>query len=95
MTVLVPTKNQNLDVLDVFREMDIPIVVNGAESYFQTTEISVMMSLLQVIDNPHQDIPLAAVLRSPLYNVDENGLALNSNASHDRRFLYGGSSLSE
>ena len=76
MTVLVPTKNQNLDVLDVFREMDIPIVVNGAESYFQTTEISVMMSLLQVIDNPHQDIPLAAVLRSPLYNVDENGLAL-------------------
>ena len=76
MTVLVPTKNQNLDVLDIFREMDIPIVVNGAENYFQTTEISVMMSLLQVIDNPHQDIPLAAVLRSPLYGIDENGLAL-------------------
>ena len=59
MTVLVPTKNQNLDVLDIFREMDIPIVVNGAENYFQTTEISVMMSLLQVIDNPHQDIRIS------------------------------------
>ena len=87
MTVLVPTKNQNLDVLDIFREMDIPIVVNGAENYFQTTEISVMMSLLQVIDNPHQDIPLAAVLRSPLYGIDENGLALIRTQAMDDDFF--------
>lgn len=76
ITILVPTKSQNLDVLDIFRSLDIPIAIDGAENFFQTTEISVMMSYLQIIDNPHQDIPLAAVLRSPLYNVDENGLAL-------------------
>ncbi|WP_165314676.1 helicase-exonuclease AddAB subunit AddA [Weissella sagaensis] len=76
ITILVPTKGQNLEVLDVFREMNIPIVIDGTENYFQTTEISVMMSFLKVIDNPHQDIPLAAVLRSPLYNITENGLAL-------------------
>jgi ATP-dependent helicase/nuclease subunit A len=76
ITILVPTRNQNLDVIDVFRGMEIPVVVNGAENYFQTTEISIMMSLLQVIDNPHQDIPLAAVLRSPIYGLGENALAL-------------------
>ena len=76
ITILVPTKQYNLAVIDVFKELDIPIVVSGAENYFQTTEISVMMSLLQVIDNPHQDIPLAAVLRSPLYGLNENALAL-------------------
>jgi ATP-dependent helicase/nuclease subunit A len=76
MTILVPTKGQNLDVLDVFREMNIPIMIDGTENYFQTTEISVIMSFLQVIDNPHQDIPLVAVLRSPLYDIGENGLAL-------------------
>lgn len=76
ITILVPTKGQNLEVLDVFREMNIPIIIDGTENYFQTTEISVMMSLLKIIDNPHQDIPLAAVLRSPLYNITENGLAL-------------------
>lgn len=76
ITILVPTKSQNLDVLDIFRSLDIPVTIDGAENFFQTTEISVMMSYLQVIDNPHQDIPLAAVLRSPLYGLDENGLAL-------------------
>jgi len=76
ITVLVPTKQYNLAVIDAFKALDIPIVVNGAENYFQTTEISVMMSLLQIIDNPHQDIPLAAVLRSPLYGLAENALAL-------------------
>ncbi|MBM7617634.1 ATP-dependent helicase/nuclease subunit A [Weissella uvarum] len=76
ITILVPTKNQNLDVLDVFGALDLPVTIEGTENFFQTTEISVMLSLLRVIDNPHQDIPLAAVLRSPLYGLDDNDLAL-------------------
>lgn len=76
ITILVPTKLQNLDVIDVFNKLDIPLSVDGTENFFQTTEISVMLSLMRVIDNPHQDIPLAAVLRSPMYGLDENDLAL-------------------
>ena len=76
IAILVPTKARNLDVVDVFNELDIPVSLDGAENFFQTTEISVMLSLLRVIDNPHQDIPLAAVLRSPMYGLDENDLAL-------------------
>ena len=34
-----------------------------------------MMSLLKVIDNPYQDIPLASVLRSPIVNLNEDELA--------------------
>lgn len=75
MTILVPTKNQNLDVLDILGEQNIPVTIEGTENFFQTTEISVMLSLLRIIDNPHQDIPLAAVLHSPLYGLDDNDLA--------------------
>ena len=34
-----------------------------------------MMALLKIIDNPYQDIPLAAVLRSPMVGLKENELA--------------------
>ncbi len=75
ITILVPARGQNLDVLAIFRELEIPIMISAAENYFQTMEISIMLSLLQVIDNPLQDIPLVAVLRSPIYNLGENALA--------------------
>ena len=35
-----------------------------------------MIALLQLIDNPYQDIPLAAVLRSPIVGLKENELVL-------------------
>lgn len=75
ITILVPARGQNLDVLSVFRGLAIPITISGAENFFQTMEVSIMLSLLQIIDNPQQDIPLAAVLRSPIYNLAENALA--------------------
>ncbi|MGV7994915.1 3'-5' exonuclease, partial [Mycobacterium kansasii] len=61
---------------DELRRLGIPVVVNDAQNYFKTTEIQIMMALLQIIDNPYQDIPLAAVLRSPIVGLNENELAL-------------------
>lgn len=75
IAILEPTRNLNLKLVDVFKEAGIPIVVNDAGNYFQTVEINVMMSLLQIIDNPNQDIPLVAVLRSPIVGLGENELA--------------------
>lgn len=51
----------------------IPAYAEVNTGYFTATEVETMLSLLQVIDNPYQDIPLAAVLRSPIagLNVDE------------------------
>jgi len=61
--------------LDVFAERGIPAFAETSGGYFRSTEVHVLMSLLRVIDNPRQDIPLAGVLRSPLVGLDESELA--------------------
>lgn len=51
---------------DELMNMDIPTYADIGVGYFETIEIKTIMSLLQVIDNPMQDIPLLAVLKSPI-----------------------------
>jgi len=50
----------------VLRAMDIPVHADSATGYFEATEVNDVLSLLHVLDNQRQDIPLAALLRSPL-----------------------------
>lgn len=47
----------------------VPVYADSNTGYFQTVEIRTVMSLLQVIDNPYQDVPLLAVLRSPIFGI--------------------------
>lgn len=75
IVLLTPTKKNNLAILDVFKTLSIPVEVNDAQNYFQATEIRIMISLLQIIDNPFQDIPLVSVLRSPIVGLLEDELA--------------------
>lgn len=49
--------------------------VSENESLFHTMEIAVVFSLLQIIDNPRQDVPLISVLRSPLFGFSADRLA--------------------
>ena len=56
-------------------ELGIPSDMPGSEGYFETTEISAALSLLAVIDNPMQDIPLAATLLGPVYGFTPDELA--------------------
>ncbi|MGG1660713.1 helicase-exonuclease AddAB subunit AddA [Brevibacillus sp. NRS-1366] len=53
----------------------IPVYAEQTAGYFAATEVETMLSLLRVIDNPLQDIPLAAVLRSPIVGLREEDLA--------------------
>ncbi|WP_430609172.1 helicase-exonuclease AddAB subunit AddA [Enterococcus sp. DIV0876] len=75
IVLLTPTRKNNLVILDVFKKFGLPLAVNDAQNYFQATEIQTMVSLLQIIDNPYQDIPLVAVLRSPIVGMTEDQLA--------------------
>lgn len=75
IAILTRTKNNNTLLMQEFSRHEIPLFVNDAANYFQTTEIQIMISMLKVIDNPYQDIPLAAVLRSPIVGLKENDLA--------------------
>lgn len=63
-------------MMEELKKQGIPVYANLSSGYFEATEVSVILSLLKVIDNPYQDIPLAAVLRSPLVHLDENEMAL-------------------
>ena len=56
-------------------EQDIPCAFEAQEDFFQTMEISVILGLLQIIDNPRQDVPLIAVLRSPVFGFTPDRLA--------------------
>ena len=40
-----------------------------------TAEVETVLSLLSVIDNPMQDIPMAAVLRSPMVGMTDDEMA--------------------
>ncbi|MDK2817221.1 MAG: ATP-dependent helicase/nuclease subunit [Moorella sp. (in: firmicutes)] len=61
--------------LEALQQWGIPSYADLGSGYFAATEVETILSLLRVIDNPHQDIPLAAVLRSPLVGLTAAELA--------------------
>lgn len=56
------------------QEAGVEATVGASEGYFTSREVSVMLSLLEVLDNPLRDIPMAALLLSPLGNYSCDGL---------------------
>lgn len=75
IVILERTKTINNNLVEEFSKLNIPLTVHDVESYFQTIEVRVMMSILKIIDNPRQDIPLVAVLRSPMVGLSNQELA--------------------
>ena len=67
-------------------ERDILWEAEGGGDFFGSTEISVALSLLQIVDNPRQDVPLISVLRSPVYGFSADRLAQIRAASPDTDF---------
>lgn len=59
---------------DELMNMDIPTYADVGVGYFDTIEIKTILSLLQIIDNPMQDIPLIAVLKSPIFGFTPEDL---------------------
>ncbi|WP_347283710.1 helicase-exonuclease AddAB subunit AddA [Lactobacillus taiwanensis] len=75
IAIITRTRSDNLQVMQEFAKADLPLFVTDAQNYFQTFELIMIMNYLRLIDNPQQDIPLVAVLRSPLFNFKEPELA--------------------
>lgn len=55
-------------------EAGIPAYAQASGGYFDAIEVKLLMSLLSVLDNRRQDIPLLAVLRSPLFGFTDREL---------------------
>ena len=69
------TTNRANRVADILGRFGIPAYADLSTGYFAATEVEIMLALLQVVDNPCQDIPLAAVLRSPFVGLTVEELA--------------------
>ena len=63
------------DYVEVLRLAGVPVSCQATAGYFEATEISDLLCLLKVLDNPQRDIELAAVLRSPFFKVSDTELA--------------------
>ncbi|NLU53046.1 MAG: helicase-exonuclease AddAB subunit AddA [Clostridiaceae bacterium] len=76
IVILLRTTKNWADVFaDELAQFGIPAFADTGGGFFKTIEIQVILSLLQIIDNPLQDIPLLSVLRSPIasFTTDELG----------------------
>ncbi len=62
--------------LRAFNEEGIPWSADGGEDFFRATEVNAALSILQIVDNPRQDVALIAALRSPVYGFSGDKLAL-------------------
>jgi len=63
-------------MIEELQARGIPAYAELSSGYFEATEVETMLSLLRVIDNPYQDIPLAGALRSPIVGLTPEELAL-------------------
>lgn len=61
--------------VDALVQAGIPVTAHLRTGFFQRVEVEVAMALLALLDNPRQDIPLAAVLRFPLWGFSADDLA--------------------
>ena len=55
--------------------MGIPVASSQSSGYFDSIEVSTLVSLLAVLDDPHRDIALIAVLNSPAFGFTADELA--------------------
>ena len=71
----------------VLENMGIPVYVGTRSGYFSTREVQVVLSLLKIIDNSSQDIPLAAVLLSSIGGFTKKETALiRSSCGEEKAF---------
>ncbi len=68
------TKGYGETYTDIFMRAGVPVHTTMSEGYFDVFEVSVILDMLSVIDNPRQDIKLAAVLKH-IFGMTENMLA--------------------
>ncbi len=76
VVLLRATRNAANTFMEEFRTAGVPAYADLNTGYFEVTEVETIMSLLKVIDNPRQDIPLAALLRSPIVGLNAEELGV-------------------
>lgn len=72
----------------VFYEYGIPVSGEFGDAFLESIEVATVISFLQIIDNPLQDIPLLTILRSPMFGFSAEELTkIKSETRYGRFFL--------
>ncbi len=79
-------KDNSIILNAVLSDYGIPVYAENTGSYFLSREVEIMLSMLSVIDNPYQDLPLISVLRSVIFNISSEELA--KIRSYDKKKSY-------
>ena len=100
-----PVKNSDIVILlrsltgwgnefvSVLENCGIPAHVSTSTGYFSTIEVQTVLAFLKILDNPYQDIPMTAVLKSPIVGLDNEELAEIS--LHKETFSFAESALKQ
>ena len=76
IALLTSSRSRNDQILLALSEYGIPVKTDGEQNnYLQSLEVQVMLDTLRVIHNPLQDYALVALMKSPMFSFDEDGLA--------------------
>lgn len=73
-------------LLEELKNYDIPAFANVQGGYFETLEVQLIVSYLQIIDNPLQDVHVITVLSSPIYMISSDELIEIRNMNKDTEF---------
>lgn len=87
IAILTRSNKDASKVADCLAKAGIPHANSTGNDLFENSEVLLMLSLLSAADNPHRDIPLAAVLRSPIFNFDLGDL-ITARANRTTPSLY-------
>lgn len=89
IALLVRSKTNNNKIEDILSAYGIPVVLDeGRVDFLKSMEVLVMLDVLRAIDNPLYDVPLVAMLRSPLFDFNEDELTrISLQAGKETRFF--------
>ncbi|WP_018658818.1 helicase-exonuclease AddAB subunit AddA [Allofustis seminis] len=71
IVILTRTNSTAESTKKIFDECQIPIILSQSQNFLKTIEVTTMMAILKIIDNPIQDIPFVTVLTSAIVGLDE------------------------
>ncbi len=72
--ILFQSSNVMPAVEDAFKAAGLPYVTVAGKGYYSRAEVADLINLLRALYNPADDLALASVLRSPLYNISDDAL---------------------
>ncbi|MCR5546523.1 MAG: helicase-exonuclease AddAB subunit AddA [Lachnospiraceae bacterium] len=94
IVILLRSHSDDQTYTDVLNSRGIPCYAEKSKGYFNSHEVQTVMSFLQILDNPRQDIPLATVLHSNMFGLTNEELskirlAYPKDSFYKAVFLYG------